>query len=178
MPELKNTFIRISSGRLVDLLNPQPEDIDLTSITRALNTIRRFTGHWQSCPPMTVAQHTLLTMEIAARIYPDDVETEFDCLLHDMPEAYYNDISSPMKRCIELKEFVDPIDKMLYDTLWNLDTPYNDEIKAKRKHCDLIALHIERNMMWQGAIEGNDDFLRLKCHSVRRNRLSCLRSSV
>ena len=156
MTETKNTFIRISNGRLVDLMDMGPEDVDLFSISRALNSISRFSGHWGRVRPLTVAQHTLLCMELAARLYPDEIDVEFGCLLHDMPEAYYNDLSSPMKRCIDIKEFTDPIDTAVHGTLWTLDKPRTEEVEQKVKKCDLLALTIERNVMWEQT-EGNDD---------------------
>lgn len=152
----KNTFIRISNGRLVNLLDMGPEDIDLFSISRALNSISRFSGHWGRVPPLTVAQHTLLCMELAAKIYPGQLDVEFGCLLHDMPEAYYNDISSPMKKCIDIKDFTKPIDKVVHETLWILKDPMTEEVEEKVKHCDLLALTIERNIMWEET-EGNAD---------------------
>ncbi len=152
----KNTYIRISNGRLVDLMDMGPEDVDLFSISRALNSISRFSGHWGRVRPLTVAQHTLLCMELAARLYPNEVDVEFGCLLHDMSEAYYNDISSPMKRCIDIKEFTTPIDDIVHETLWTLDKPLTHEVEKKVKHCDLVALTIERNIMWEQT-EGNTD---------------------
>lgn len=145
---MTKTHIRLSNGKLVDLMNPKEEDIDLFSATRSLNEIRRFTGHWKERRPLTVAQHTLLTVGLCKVTYPDDTEAELDCLIHDMPESWYNDISTPQKRSLSLAGLTGPIDTVFYSRLWKHPTPYNDEIKKKRKEMDALALAIEQNSMW------------------------------
>lgn len=147
---MKNN-IRISSGQYVEFESMTPEDIDLESTTRSLNQIKRFTGHFELIPPLTVAQHTALCMEIAARIYPNREDIEFGCLLHDMPESIYGDMSSPFKRCVpDFRALCKKVDKVFYDTLWTIPFEYTEEVEKGVKHCDLISLNIERQMMWNG----------------------------
>lgn len=141
--------IRISSGRLVDLSNFTEEDICLESISRSLNELKRFTGHWKVKEPLTVAQHTGLTMRLSRALYPDDVATYLLCLIHDFPEAYYGDHSSPMKRYLgshldDLKK----IDGVIIDKLFFFDKKYLPQAHERMKRCDNLSLRIEQWMMW------------------------------
>jgi hypothetical protein len=138
------------TGKYIDLNKLEPNDVDIRDIDRALNYIYRFTGHWKDKPPLTVAQHTWLTMEIASDLFPDEPIVKFDCLLHDMPEAYYGDIATPMKKVLKnaYREFVGHVDSVVYDVLWTVNLPFTPEVESKRKVCDLLALDIERRSMW------------------------------
>ena len=142
---------RLSSGRYVDLSNVTVDDIDLNDIVKPLNLIYRFTGHWRDKKPLTVAQHTLLVVNIAKELFPDEIDVHLDCLMHDWGEAYYGDIATPLKRILkpEQAQAVKNIDKAIYDVYWPHDLTYWDEIYQKRKMCDLISLDIERRNMWQ-----------------------------
>ncbi len=160
-----DTKIRISKNELVDLGNFKPEDVDLVSINRSLNNIRRFTGHYAFSPPLSVAQHTYLCTMIADRLYPRDFGVKLMCIIHDFPEAYYGDLSSPLKRFLGdgYREKIKDIDKTVYTKLWrqyrwvttNSDlaegydelTDYN-EYAEQCKKCDHISLRIEQNMLF------------------------------
>lgn len=153
-----DTKIRISKNALVDLSDFGPEDVDLFSISRSLNNLKRFCGHYAYSPPLTVAQHTYLTMWIADKLYPNELGPRLMCLLHDMPEAYYGDLSSPLKRFLGdlYREKIKEIDRTVYQTLWNHvmygnetvhHTNYSDfEVECKR--CDHMSLRIEQNMLF------------------------------
>lgn len=142
---------RMASGKYIDLANFSPEDVDLWDINQSLNCIYRFTGHWKDKKPLTVAQHTALTMHLSGMFFPEETEVSFDCLLHDMPEAYYGDVATPWKRIVgdPLRKAQKAIDAAVYTSLWKLETPFNEEIESKRKVCDLMSLDIERRCMWK-----------------------------
>ena len=142
---------RMASGKYLDLANLQPEDILLSDINTSLNTIYRFTGHYKDAKPLTVAQHTRLVMWFAERVFPGDDAVLFDCLLHDMPEAYYGDVATPWKHLVgdSLRQWQNKIDATVYERLWFLDEPFTEEIEQKRKVCDLLALDVERRTMWR-----------------------------
>jgi 5'-deoxynucleotidase YfbR-like HD superfamily hydrolase len=75
-----------------DYLNPKPEDILLEDIAHALSQICRFTGH--TSLPYFVAHHSVLVSRFVSP------ENALWGLLHDAPEAYLNDLSSPLKTII------------------------------------------------------------------------------
>lgn len=85
-------IIRLKSGRYIDLVNPNPDDIIIEDIVHALTNIPRFTGHLNTF--YSVAQHSVLTAKLV------DDEHKFAALMHDASEAYLGDISSPLKNLI------------------------------------------------------------------------------
>ena len=141
---------RVSSGKYVDLNELVPEDVDIEDINNSLNYIYRFTGHHKDREPLTVAQHTKLVMNLCDILYPDDLVTKFDCLLHDMPEAFYGDIATPLKRKFgdQYREYANLIDDVVYKKLWIINAEFNEDIYNRRKVCDGISLDIERRIMW------------------------------
>ena len=78
------------TGRIIEPLDPNPEDIDLDDIAHALSNQCRFTGHTKSF--YSVAQHSVLVSE---HCDPSDAKWG---LLHDASEAYLSDIARPLKR--------------------------------------------------------------------------------
>jgi len=56
---LATTCTETVSGKIIDLANPQVEDIDVKDIAWALSRINRYVGHTMSKLPYTVAQHSV-----------------------------------------------------------------------------------------------------------------------
>jgi len=141
---------RVSSGRYIDLANLKPKDVDIQDIDKSLNLIYRFTGHYKNRKPLTVAQHTLLTTIICDEVFPDEPNVYHDCTIHDFPETYTGDIATPLKRIFgpTFKTYEEEIEDAVYAKLWAGSVPFSEEIKYKRKVCDLLALDIERRAMW------------------------------
>jgi hypothetical protein len=142
---------RLSSGRYVDLSNITAKDIDIEDIVKPLNLIYRFTGHWKDKKPLTVAQHTLLTYNIAVELFPDEPDVHLDCIIHDWGEAYYGDIATPLKQILKPEQVksIKAIDQSIFEIFWEHSLDYTQETYQKRKMCDMISLDIERRNMWQ-----------------------------
>jgi uncharacterized protein len=81
--------IETFTGKWFDILNPQPEQIDIESIAHAEAMICRFTGHVKYF--YSVGQHSWL----GSYLVPDENALEF--LLHDASEAFIGDMSRPLK---------------------------------------------------------------------------------
>lgn len=90
---MSGTCMITRSGRMVDLLNVKPEDIDLEDIAHALAHTNRFTGHARR--PYSVAEHSINV----ARFLPEPIKIYG--LLHDAHEAYIGDISTPFKGALD-----------------------------------------------------------------------------
>lgn len=142
---------RLSSGKYVDLSSLSVDDIDINDISKALNYIYRFTGHWKDNEPLTVAQHTKLVAHLSKIIFPGDLAVELDCTMHDFAEAYTGDIATPLKRIFgpQFKEYEDKVEDTIYEKLWVGPVPHSKEIYESRKVCDLLALDIERRAIWK-----------------------------
>lgn len=78
------------SGRLINLLQPDPTSIDIKDIAHTLGGINRFNGAPRQ--HYSVAQHSVLVSMLCE---PADA---MKGLLHDAEEAYFGDVSSTLKK--------------------------------------------------------------------------------
>lgn len=82
-------IIQTFTGRYVNVLDPDPDTINIEDIAHALSNLCRFSGHVYRF--YSVAEHSLNV----ARILPNELQM---CgLLHDASEAYLVDIATPVK---------------------------------------------------------------------------------
>lgn len=87
------TYIQTFSGKKFSLIDPQPEDICIEDVAHHLGLLCRFVGATRVF--YSVAQHSILVASIAPKKYA------YDGLMHDAGEAYYGDISSPLRGVFE-----------------------------------------------------------------------------
>jgi 5'-nucleotidase len=86
------------SGRRLDLLDPSPLDIEIEDIAHGLARVARWNGQTHGNHIFSVAQHTLLTTEIARRRTGGlDRRLALAVMLHDAPEYVIGDMISPFK---------------------------------------------------------------------------------
>ena len=83
------TWMQTLSGRQLDLVDPQPDMIDLVDITSGLANECRYAGQCRFF--YSVAQHSVLASQIVSP------EHAFEALLHDATEAYLKDLPRPVK---------------------------------------------------------------------------------
>jgi 5'-deoxynucleotidase YfbR-like HD superfamily hydrolase len=86
------------SGRRLDILDPSPLDVELSDIAHGLARVARWNGQTRGDYPFSVAQHSVLVVEIFRALNPE--ASPRDCLyalLHDAPEYVMGDIISPFK---------------------------------------------------------------------------------
>jgi uncharacterized protein len=89
------------SGRRLDLLDPSPLDIEIEDIAHGLARVARWNGQTHGQHIFSVAQHTLLTEEVARRrAGAVDRRLALALLLHDAPEYVIGDMISPFKVAI------------------------------------------------------------------------------
>ncbi|MFU1607335.1 hypothetical protein ACM25O_13200 [Sulfitobacter pontiacus] len=86
-----------TGSRMIDVLNPDPEDILLHDIAVGLSRENRYGGA-ATCIPWSVAQHSLLCDHYAESDGITSAETRLTLLLHDAPEYMIRDMISPVKR--------------------------------------------------------------------------------
>lgn len=79
------------TGKLFDIFDPKPELICIEDIAHALANICRFTGHVQKF--YSVAEHS-----VRMALSPELKGHPMARLLHDAAEAYFGDITTPLKR--------------------------------------------------------------------------------
>lgn len=107
-PAHPDTAVRVNSGLLIDLVNPQVDDILMADIAVSLAAQERFTGH---CPlKPTIAQHSLAVEHIVGELWArmgggalsaqERTAALREALMHDAAEAYVSDLSSPAKQAL------------------------------------------------------------------------------
>ncbi len=101
-PDIKSRgrYIRLHSGRKFHLGDPLPEDVFVEDVAHNLAGIIRYTGSSR----YSVAQHCVLAARMADKYYYTEKNTDgvgsvlaARMLIHDTAEAYYGDVSSPLK---------------------------------------------------------------------------------
>lgn len=86
------------SGRRLDILDPSPLDVELSDIAHGLARVARWNGQTRGDYPFSVAQHSVLVLEIFQALNPGASHQEaLYALLHDAPEYVMGDIISPFK---------------------------------------------------------------------------------
>ena len=89
------------SGRRLDLLDPSPLDVELSDIAHGLARVARWNGQTLGDYPFSVAQHSVLVLEIFKALNPGaDASAQLHALLHDAPEYVMGDLISPFKAAI------------------------------------------------------------------------------
>ncbi len=89
------------SGRRLDILEPTPADIEITDIAHGLARVARWNGQTIGDHAFSVAQHSLLVLEISKLINADcPVDWQLATLLHDSAEYVIGDLISPFKAVI------------------------------------------------------------------------------
>ena len=99
-PIATRAWVRLASGRRIDLLNPSPLDFEDADIAIGLSRTPRWGGHsiWEW--PMSVAQHSILVLEIARAKSRKELadRLQLAALLHDASEGLMAfDPISPVK---------------------------------------------------------------------------------
>jgi 5'-deoxynucleotidase YfbR-like HD superfamily hydrolase len=86
------------SGRRLDLLDPSPLDVELSDIAHGLARVARWNGQTQGDYPFSVAQHSVLVLELYRAFNPEaEARALLFAVLHDAPEYVMGDIISPFK---------------------------------------------------------------------------------
>lgn len=88
----KQAIVRTHSGKMIDVLNPDPALITIDDIAHALAYIPRFGGHLDK--PYSVAQHCIAVCRHSAV----PLREKLGALMHDASEYLLLDMPSPIKR--------------------------------------------------------------------------------
>jgi uncharacterized protein len=92
---------RMLSGRILDLLDPTPMDIEIEDIAHGLAFVARWNGQTRGDYAYSVAEHSLLVEEIFTRLNPaTPIKWRLAALLHDAPEYVIGDMISPVKSAV------------------------------------------------------------------------------
>jgi hypothetical protein len=127
-----NPCIETASGKFFDFIDPDPDTVCIDDIAHALSNICRFTGHTRNF--YSVAQHSVY----ASCIAPPALALA--ALMHDAPEAYIGDVSSPLKGL--LSEYRNIERRVAHVVLGKFGL--DPEMTAEVRRVDIVMLNTER----------------------------------
>jgi 5'-deoxynucleotidase YfbR-like HD superfamily hydrolase len=133
------------SGRVLDLLDPSPLDIEIDDIAHGLARVARWNGQTLGAHPYSVAQHSLLVLDILAATAPAlPRKAKLTALLHDAPEYVIGDMISPFKAALGLdyRAFEDRLAAAIHVRFGLPATP-PAALKAQIKKADVMSAWLE-----------------------------------
>jgi len=93
------TFQRMLSGRRLHLLDPSPLDLEITDLLTGISRVHRWCGQTIGETGFNVAQHCCLVEQVLLDLVEPaaPVPMRLWALAHDLPEAVYGDVVTPVK---------------------------------------------------------------------------------
>ena len=135
---------RMLSGRVLDLLDPSPLDIEISDIAHGLARVARWNGQTRGDHAFSVAQHCLVVEEIFRRSNEPDCQSLMVSLLHDAPEYVIGDMISPFKSVVGggYKTVEHRLEAAIH-LRFGLPAHPSKELKSLIKKADTIAAFFE-----------------------------------
>lgn len=130
-------YITTHSGRQFSFTNPHPSTVLIEDIAHALSHINRFTGHTKYAYP--VAPHCVAVSRYL-ELTGEPVIVQFAGLMHDAHEAYFGDISAPLKAFLGISALEDRIQAVVAEAFGLSIAQMHDR---RVKLADLTALAVE-----------------------------------
>jgi hypothetical protein len=128
-------WLQTHSGKKIDLLNPTSKMVDIEDIAHALSMICRFNGHCRDF--YSVAEHSVMAEAVGCQIRKNErcsknplipprsaiewARESLELLLHDAPEAYIGDLTTPLKRGLDLMVMGSPSPEMRISPIGELE---------------------------------------------------------
>lgn len=131
-----------TGSRMIDMLNPKPEDLSLTEIAIGLSREPRYGGA-ATAVVWTVGQHCLLADDLALEDGVTSPDIRLTILLHDAPEYMLRDILSPLKRHLPDYQAVEKV--WWFAVARKFRLPF--EFPGIVKHYDMLACSTEKNAL-------------------------------
>ena len=129
------TSITTFTGKLIDLVDPQPNDICIEDIAHHLSLVNRFAG--STIYPYSVAAHSVyVSMLVPLRCAKQ-------ALMHDAQEAYIGDVTSPLKKALPDYQRIEAVFSDVIADKFGLDRIMDPEVKI----ADRIAYATERELL-------------------------------
>lgn len=145
----KRAWQRMLSGRRLDLLDPSPLDIEVEDIAHGLARVARWNGQTQGDHAYSVAQHSLLVLEIQQQISPNlSIERQLLALLHDAPEYVVGDMVSPVKAVMggDYRDIEARLQRAIH-IRYSLPADITALEKKAIKQADTIAAYFEATLL-------------------------------
>lgn len=143
--ELPRAWQRMLSGRRLDLLHPSPLDVEIADIAHGLARVARWNGQTLGEHAFSVAQHSLLVLDIFQQMKPKaSHEDALTALLHDAAEYVIGDMISPFKAVLGggYKDVEIRLQEAVH-LRYGLPANTNEKLKADIKKADTISAYFE-----------------------------------
>jgi uncharacterized protein len=140
---------RMLSGRKLDLLDPSPLDIEIEDIAHGLARVARWNGQTSGAHSFSVAQHSLVVLDIVRVLSPKLAAPSLLCaLLHDAPEYVIGDMISPFKNALGLdyRAFEHRLAAAIHLRFGLPATP-SANLKTLIKRADLMSAYLEARQL-------------------------------
>lgn len=141
----KRAWQRMLSGRRLDLLDPDPKDVEIEDIAHGLARVARWNGQTIGDHGFSVAEHSLFVLDIMMRLEPEaPVQWQLAALLHDAPEYVIGDLISPFKAAIgiDYKKFEKKILVAIHKR-FGIFEMVDERLNALIKRADEISAYFE-----------------------------------
>lgn len=159
-------WIRLIDGSAYHFRKPNPAMLDIHHIATPLSKICRFGGHLRGDAFYSVAEHSVKVANIVFNLarfnfcstLAEDLQLQFDGLMHDAHEAFVGDVTTPLKHMLgdNFRAIEESVERVISQAFGN--TP----AKARNpliKEADIMAYLIERDALI--VVErGSDDGVR------------------
>ena len=135
-------FVPMRSGRIWDLVEPDPAAIHWPDVAWKLSGIARFNGEPEE--PYSVAQHSL---DVAGMV---SARARLHALVHDAHEAAIGDIMTPVKQALArfgggaALAWLDALHARAVHLAAGAEWPVPDDIAAELAEADMMAMRAER----------------------------------
>ena len=151
---------RMLSGRRLDLLEPDPADIEIEDIAHGLARVARWNGQTIGAHSFSVAHHSLIVEDIVSSLNPDYGDAEkLAALLHDAPEYVIGDLISPFKAAIGLDYRAFELRLLAaIHRRFGLPEALSSNLKESIKAADGIAAYFEATVLAGFEISEAEDF--------------------
>ncbi len=153
-----NINVTSRSGKTVDLINPQTDQLDLSDIANSLARQNRFNGNLKE--NYTVLEHSMCGAHLF--VMNGMYSHAITFLMHDAHEAYIGDISSPVKRFLRvhttaLQQLEDDFNKVIWQKFMPDQAVPFDDVYVKM--LDKYIGEKEHTNCWDSiACNGDYDF--------------------
>jgi len=140
---------RMLSGRRLDLLDPSPVDIEIEDIAHGLSRVARWNGQTLGDWAFSVAQHSVLVEDLAARLKPETpAKWRLAVLLHDAPEYVIGDLITPFKAAVGID--YKALERRLMTAVllrFGLPGELPQHVRKLTKRADSIAAYLEATQL-------------------------------
>jgi len=135
-PPAEPALIMLASGKVIDLVAPDPALINIEDIALSLSRICRFGSQIRPNRFYSVAEHSV---HVSYRVAP---EAALPALLHDATEAYLGDVVRPLKAILPTYRAIEENFAAAIDTAFGIDSRrYRHVIRKADIDMGIIEAH-------------------------------------